>query len=319
MFNDFRWDLIESILKEVQVGLTLVASNGDILYFNRLAAELLGWDMEHEEDNSVLSCHLPNTHELVLNKIRNSTVKEWHRIILNNNRYIENIYSPINIPDKFTGIVIITRDVTEREEMISKVKNIAAELQRNNEILKLEIAQRKEAEELLRRLSSLDGLTDIPNRRYFDEYLEREWQRAERNSSPLSLIMTDIDYFKAYNDTYGHQGGDDCLKKVAIALKNTLKRPGDFVGRYGGEEFAVILPETDTEGALVVAEALRKSVESLNIEHVNSSISKYVTISLGVAIIIPTTGTTPAILVNFADQALYDAKQQGRNRVSLKA
>lgn len=173
----------------------------------------------------------------------------------------------------------------------------------------------KLAEEKLHLLISLDGLTGIANRRYFDEYLEREWKRAIRCGKPLSLIMCDIDYFKAYNDTYGHLNGDECLKKVALALSDTIKRPGDLVARYGGEEFAVVLPETDQHGAVIIAEILRTDVESLKIEHVNSSNSKYVTISLGVAAAIPSMDSSFTELIIAADKALYQAKKEGRNRV----
>jgi len=181
----------------------------------------------------------------------------------------------------------------------------------------VDITKRKLAEEKLQRLTSLDGLTGIANRRYFDEHFEREWKRAIRCRKPLSLIMCDIDFFKFYNDTYGHMNGDECLKKVANALNETIKRPGDLVSRYGGEEFAVVLPETDEKGALAVAEILRIDVESLKIEHINSSSSKYVTISLGVATAIPNMDSSLIELIIAADKALYQAKKEGRNRVCI--
>lgn len=178
-----------------------------------------------------------------------------------------------------------------------------------------DITDRKRAEELLQRLSSLDGLTEIANRRKLDEYLDREWKRAIRTRHPLSLIMCDIDFFKDYNDAYGHQKGDECLKKVAMTLCNKLRRPGDLVARYGGEEFAAILPDTEAGDAGLVAEALRTGVEALGITHSSSSISKVVTISLGVATLIPQRDSSPDQLIMAADQALYQAKRDGRNRV----
>jgi len=180
-----------------------------------------------------------------------------------------------------------------------------------------DITDRKEMEKQLRRLSYQDGLTGIANRRHFDEVLEKEWQRMKRDAKPLSLIMCDIDFFKNYNDTYGHQQGDNSLKQVASRLKECLKRPGDLVARYGGEEFVVVLPNTDTEGAFGLAEKMRLAIESLEITHSKSQISKRLTISLGVAAITPTSKILPADLISAADQALYGAKKTGRNRVHL--
>ncbi|MEQ6340555.1 MAG: diguanylate cyclase [Gammaproteobacteria bacterium] len=171
----------------------------------------------------------------------------------------------------------------------------------------------------LQRLSSLDGLTGIGNRRRFDEYLEQEWLRAARDGNILSLILIDIDHFKAYNDNYGHQGGDECLRKVAQTLDATLKRAGDVVARYGGEEFAVVLPDTDAGGAALIAEKLRASVDALGFAHAHSKTTDHVTISLGVAGIVPRDGGNPADLVKIADEALYEAKESGRNRFRIAA
>ncbi len=169
----------------------------------------------------------------------------------------------------------------------------------------------------LRAFSNIDSLTSIPNRRRLDEYLSREVRRAVRTASPLALIMLDIDYFKHYNDTYGHQRGDQCLAQVAAALESTLKRPGDMVTRYGGEEFVVVLVDTDKAGAAVLAEKMRARIESLAIEHVQSPIAPHVTISLGVAGEIPGLACEGGMLISAADQALYQAKHDGRNRVRV--
>ncbi|MDP8965409.1 MAG: PleD family two-component system response regulator [Cyanobacteriota bacterium] len=173
---------------------------------------------------------------------------------------------------------------------------------------KLEIANRE-----LQRLAALDGLTGVANRRRFDEYLDAEWRRMAREKLPLSLILCDIDFFKRYNDTYGHQAGDACLRRVADSLRFCARRSVDLVARYGGEEFAVILPNTTAGGAFLVAEEIRTVVNTLKIDHAQSAVSQHVTLSLGVACMHPTHNTAPSIVVAAADAALYQAKAAGRN------
>lgn len=177
-----------------------------------------------------------------------------------------------------------------------------------------------EANQELTRLSSLDGLTAIPNRRQFDETLRLEWRRAGRQGKPLAVLFCDVDYFKQFNDGYGHQVGDECLKAVARVLSGVLRRPADVVARYGGEEFAVILPDTDITGALQVAEGMRAEVEGLRITHRFSPAAPVVTISIGVATVVPERGSplSPNLLRS-ADEALYQAKQSGRNRIAAGA
>jgi diguanylate cyclase (GGDEF)-like protein/PAS domain S-box-containing protein len=170
----------------------------------------------------------------------------------------------------------------------------------------------------LKRLACLDGLTQVANRRHFNEYLEREWRRMIREQNPIALILCDIDYFKLYNDTYGHLPGDSCLQQVADAIKRAVKRPADLVARYGGEEFAIVLPNTNAEGALTVAEEIRAYVAALQIVHAESKTSKYVTLSLGVAVTIPTLHGSYQELIRTADLRLYEAKSQGRDRIVLK-
>lgn len=169
----------------------------------------------------------------------------------------------------------------------------------------------------LKNLALRDPLTKVFNRRYFDDKLQKEWKRLQRIPSPLSIIMCDIDCFKSYNDTYGHQVGDECLQMVAESISNTLKRPADCVARYGGEEFIIILPYTPPKGALKVAEAIKNGIRKLNIPHAASSVSSIVTVSIGVAGSIPTRDDNPILLVEAADQALYLAKAQGRDRVQM--
>ncbi len=176
---------------------------------------------------------------------------------------------------------------------------------------------RKHLEETLRDLSYQDGLTGIANRRRFDEKLEQEWRRAAREHQPLSLIMVDIDFFKNFNDLYGHPAGDECLKKIAAVLHDAASRPGDLAGRYGGEEFVAVLPNTSQVGAEKLAEQIRSGIEELEIPHARSAVSPWVTVSVGLVTRIPTNGDHCASLVEGADRALYKAKQQGRNRIVI--
>ncbi|MGF1540190.1 MAG: diguanylate cyclase domain-containing protein [Pleurocapsa sp.] len=165
----------------------------------------------------------------------------------------------------------------------------------------------------LQQLAILDGLTGIANRRYFDLVLNNEWQRLARERQPLSLILCDIDYFKAYNDAYGHPQGDRCLQKVAKILRTSIRRPADLVARYGGEEFAVILPNTDFNGAFFVATQIKERLAQKQIAHCNSKISNYITCSIGIITQVPQSTQTAKIAVALADRALYRAKKQGRD------
>ena len=176
-------------------------------------------------------------------------------------------------------------------------------------------AQLTLANEQLRRIAYLDGLTQVANRRRFEQYIKTEWRRMSREKKPLALILCDIDYFKAYNDYYGHQAGDNCLRLVARTLGRAAKRPGDLVARYGGEEFVIVLPNTDLSGAETVAEDIRYLIRSRRIDHKKSKVDKIITLSLGVASGIPNPDSSPGELVKLADDALYDAKNQGRDQV----
>jgi len=184
-----------------------------------------------------------------------------------------------------------------------------------------DITERKRAEEMLRHraeqerlIATTDGLTQVANRRCFDERLQLEWHRLMQGQQQLSLIMLDVDYFKRYNDFYGHQAGDTCLVKVAKAAAAAVKRSADLFVRYGGEEFAAILPNTDAAGAIAVAESIREAIRDLAIPHEQSDVSAIVTVSMGIATVIPTAERSPDELVALADRALYDAKRQGRDR-----
>jgi diguanylate cyclase (GGDEF)-like protein/PAS domain S-box-containing protein len=185
-------------------------------------------------------------------------------------------------------------------------------------IQQAQLYQRLEAaNQELQRQVSLDGLTQIANRRRFDEHLEYEWRRLSREQAPLALILCDIDYFKLYNDTYGHLVGDRCLQEVAQAINSAVKRPADLVARYGGEEFAVILPHTKAHGAIFVAEKIRTLVRRLHIAHAHSP-AKEITLSLGITVTVPSPKSSLEQLITTSDQALYEAKAQGRDRLLLK-
>ena len=205
------------------------------------------------------------------------------------------------------GVIDFLRKPFNKIELLARVKSALT--------LKHEIDERKEAMRKLQLLSSTDGLTGIANRRHFDDFLAMEWRRSVRNGTYLSLLLMDIDYFKKYNDGYGHQAGDDCLKMVARKLNETVRRPGDLLARYGGEEFVIVLGGTDVKGAADLAENVRAGVEGLGIKHEYQEGSNVVTLSIGVSCVIPQTDLLPSGLIEAADKALYKAKDEGRNRV----
>ena len=181
-----------------------------------------------------------------------------------------------------------------------------------------DITQQKEAQMALQRLATKDGLTGIANRRCFDEALAAEWHRAQRDQTSLALILIDVDHFKRYNDTYGHQKGDDCLKSVARAMEEKIFRPADLVARYGGEEFVILMPNTDITGARLVAERIVQHVYGMAIPHEASDLGETVSISAGVAASVPAPNLGADRLLAAADAALYAAKHAGRNRMSSK-
>lgn len=222
----------------------------------------------------------------------------------------------VKLPDKIELIARIRAHSKtyllqlQRDEAYREMKKLQEQLTESHRKL-------EENNVILQRLSTLDGLTGIANRRHFDDTLSLQWRISLRDHTTLSVIMMDIDFFKKYNDGYGHQGGDDCLKQVAHTLSGTLRRPGDFIARYGGEEFVVILPHTDAKGAAQVAEQLRANVQAKNIPHAYSAVASHVSVSLGVAAMQANESAAPADLIAKADAALYKAKEAGRNRYMI--
>jgi diguanylate cyclase (GGDEF)-like protein len=215
------------------------------------------------------------------------------------------------------------------EEVLIRVENqlnqkrLYQALKQQNTLLENEITERRRIESQLKKanhklelLASLDGLTGLANRRRFDEYLATEWQRCLRGNFPLSLILIDVDFFKAYNDTYGHILGDECLKKIACILQNASQRATDLAARYGGEEFVIVLPHTPQPGAVELARSIQKAVAAQKIPHHKSLVSVHITLSLGIASIQPGAGSQLPQFVEGADQALYQAKIAGRNRIA---
>lgn len=224
------------------------------------------------------------------------------------------------------GIDYITKPFEPLEVLIRienhlKIRSLQLELMEKNKRLEQEIEQRKKAEHdliklnlELEKLANIDGLTGLANRRQFDLTLQKEWSILKRKKLPLSLIICDIDFFKKYNDSYGHIQGDECLKQVAQGIKKAVQRPSDLVARYGGEEFIIILPNTDIKGAIHVAQNIKIAIENLQIIHSDSEISKYVSLSLGISSLIPQGEISSEMLKIKADEALYIAKNKGRNR-----
>jgi diguanylate cyclase (GGDEF)-like protein len=210
------------------------------------------------------------------------------------------------------------------EQIESRTIELEMELKKVNTELTQDIIKRREIEEelhhankKLQRLVTLDGLTRIANRRRFNEHISLEWKRSRRDRTPMALIMCDVDFFKLYNDAYGHQLGDKCLRLIAKLLSQQAKRPSDLVARYGGEEFAIVLPNTTPEGAVKVAEMIRVELQQLKIAHISSPYN-IVTLSLGVSGLPARAPFSPKILLMLADKALYEAKKRGRNRTILK-
>ncbi len=175
----------------------------------------------------------------------------------------------------------------------------------------------KKANKKIEKQANQDGLTNLFNRRYFDNKLTQEFKRLQRNSQPISLILADIDHFKLYNDTYGHLAGDDCLKSIAAAFKETGGRISDIAARYGGEEFVMLLPNTDLEGARRVADAIKGNIASRAIPHATSTVSNLVTLSMGIATVRPDRSMAPELLVRLADQALYKSKGSGKDQIQV--
>jgi len=227
--------------------------------------------------------------------------------------YITKPLKKIELLARVGAALRLKQETDARKHRELQLKAREQELLEATNLLERTNQQLQESNERLQRMASVDGLTGVANRRYFDEYFSKEWRRAIRSSLRISIIMIDIDFFKRYNDTYGHLQGDECLKQVANGLAFPLKRALDLLARYGGEEFVVMLPDTDLKGAIAVANQLQEVICDLQIPHAGSLVAPYITLSMGVAAILPHKDIAPELLINHADKALYQAKTDGRN------
>ena len=252
---------------------------------------------------SCVSCH---------NKLPNSPKKDWK---------VGQVRGVVEVTQPLNNIKLIAQDGLKVIYIVLAIMIVLAivglilvvgRLHTINQELELKVLARTAA---LNRLATIDGLTQLANRRQFDQHLAQEWQRARRQQQPLSLIMCDIDYFKNYNDTYGHQAGDACLCAVAHVLQSSIKRSGELAARYGGEEFALILPNVNSIEATKCANLIRDRIHQLKISHKVSLNHMYVTMSLGVATTIPSSINSEKQLIEASDQALYEAKKQGRDQL----
>lgn len=302
-------------------GILIVDENRKIVSYNRRFTEVWGIPdeiIETGDDGAMLDFvieQLSDPEEFIatveyLYTHPNETQKT--DLIFRDGRVLERYSAPvISETGAYYGRIWCFRDISDRKQ----VEKILTDY---NRTLEQQVADRtvelQRANQELSRLVNLDGLTQVANRRRFDYYLAREWQRHLREQQPLALILMDIDYFKRYNDHYGHQRGDDCLIQVAQAIAKIPKRPTDLVARYGGEEFVAILPNTNAEGALIVAESIRMAIAAIAIPHPKSEVNPYLTLSLGVTSLIPSLDMRLEDLIANADRALYLAKNQGRDR-----
>ena len=246
-------------------------------------------------------------------------IPKSHQDWLKTHQVKAELLAPIFQEDQLWGVLVAHRYqqvqswTSEETNILSRiVDQLAIAIQHSELHEQLQTANQK-----LHRLANTDSLTQVANRRCFDCHIAREWKRLQREQLPLSLILCDIDYFKKYNDFYGHPQGDLCLQQVSKAISSVIKRPTDLVSRYGGEEFAIILPHTDLAGVVTVVKMIQQALADLKIPHLQSDCNQYVTLSLGISSLVPSPDLTPEEFIKIADRALYEAKEKGRNQYAI--
>jgi len=312
-----------SLVENVNIGVYRMNDNGEkpFIQVNPAMAKIFGYDRVEEFMKNSLRSLFHDSEELktvLEDVVCNGFVKNREIALLKKDGIL--IWCSLTITAQYDEkgnikwLDGVMEDITERKQAADTLHLAHNELE--NQVAK-RTQELMVVNKELQKLSFMDGLTEIANRRYFDEILEKEWQRVKRNKTSLALIMIDVDFFKAYNDTYGHVAGDECLKMIAGILKASTKRATDLVARYGGEEFIVVLPDTDVAGAAMVGETVRVNVEKLGIIHRNSPISDRVTISVGIAVVGAAWNIVPMDIIAAADKALYQAKQGGRNKIVM--
>jgi len=274
-------------------GVVVRANDAMLALLGKSAAEVIG-----QQCSTLLDYTLCQESICPIKRARSNTRREYDiqlAHIGDGNQHFILSTAPLITLDGRPGIVGQFKDITSRKEAETE---LAA------------------ANKALEQMARIDSLTQIANRRCFDETLQREWQRSSREQKPLSLLLGDIDFFKKYNDHYGHQAGDECLRQVGKALAEAILRPADLVARYGGEEFVILLPDIDLPGALHVGERILTAIKQLEIEHQPSTANEFVTMSIGAATLIPNPDQNCEELTKLADEALYRSKEGGRDRIT---
>jgi diguanylate cyclase (GGDEF)-like protein/PAS domain S-box-containing protein len=305
--------LYHSILNASPDDITITDLTGTILVISPAAKNMFGYEPEYSKfvGSKLTDYLIPDEHEKakanLLRMLKGEYIgpNEYHGIRKDRSTFDIEVNSGIifgsdKLPEK---MVFVVRDISERKQAEMKIQQ-----------LMLQLESEKKAAQLN---AYTDSLTGLSNRRFFDEALDIEFRRLKRSSTPLSLIMLDVDFFKTFNDTYGHLAGDNCLRLIATTIKTSVARATDIVARFGGEEFVALLTDTNQHGAMTLAERIRKRVEELSIPHAGSDIPAQVTVSLGVVTIYSSTISSAKHIVALADKALYGAKEAGRNCISV--
>lgn len=343
--NQSDWEQQEKLaqfLEMMSLGVWVTDRQGNLCYSNEKAQQILGQHIPFSGkdcSSEIFEVYLAGTEKLYplerhplkrALKGEEATVDDIELHRMDKIIPLELWANPVfDEEGKVIYVIVVFQDITQRKQTerirISQKRETQEFALKIEEKLQQEIQKRQQLEIILRKmtqelenLATLDDLTQVANRRYMEEYLLREWRRLTREKVPLSFIVCDIDCFTGYNDTYGRQAGDECLQQIARAIRHAVRRPSDLIARYDSTKFAILLPNTDADGATQVASAIRWEVKMLKLVHTHSSVSHYVTVSAGVSSIIPMQTLFPQILTHTAEDALYEAKKQGKNRVVFK-